>query len=197
MPSSDTRRHGGGHHNNKSYHHGSGGRSSDNKYRRSSGVSWCGLSPWIFVLMITLFFVIIGVIVLSYAYSYGWYVQPDVIVIDQQSQSTLNRAVIPAEPPRIDRQIMTVQIGMLMDYYQRLNVNVTGMNALSRECYNRLVKDVRFKQMTAALIEMIRYDVCLAEAPEEIVYKARTWYGYAPKKGGVDLVEALYCQNCV
>lgn len=206
-------------HNRKDKNHG-----SDDKHRRhrqSSSPSttshrkggwfvWNGFSPCVIILIVVLFVVVFGIVLFGFIYSSSaWAASSSttatvtaVVMESQQQQPIAGGATISIplgssiEPPRIDRPYMAAQIAALMDYYQRVNANVTGMNSISRHCYDRMVLDPRFKQMTTALNEMFRLDVCLSETTEDIIYKAKTWYGFAPKKDGVDIVEALYCTNC-
>lgn len=188
------------HHSSTSHHHRN--KNHRNHSSSGSGGGWwwrwgmCGLSPCVLILVVVLFVLIFGLIIFTVAYGSSGFSS---ITTTTTTIASVGIAQ-PQQPPNmpgIDRQSIMLQITALMDYYQRLNVNVSGLNDLSRRCYDRMVRDHRFKQMTTALVEMIRYDVCIADTHEDIIYKAKTWYGYAPKKPGApDLVEALYCDNC-
>lgn len=200
-------------------HHRSSSSSRHRKHRGASSSSrHCTKSSWFYtrwnvspvvwivggIAALTLFALLIYGLVYAFGgYTSASYTSASTIVIDDNgatASSFHTNTRVPmssATPqPRVDRTTVTQTITALMDYYQRLDVTVSDMNPVSSHCYDRLVRDVRFKQMTAALIEMMRYDVCLSETPEEIVFKAKTWYGYSPKLAGVDLVEALYCDGC-
>jgi len=196
-------------HENDKHRHRNHRRNSSPPPRRGGGwFVWGGFSPCMVVVAIILFLIIFGLIAIGIMYSSSAWSSSTTtvtaVVIDsqRQQQPIAGGATISVpsgasiEPPRIDRPYMGAQIATLMDYYQRVNANVTGMNSISRHCYDRMVLDARFKQMTAALNEMFRLDICLSETTEDIIYKAKTWYGFAPKKDGVDIVEALYCTNC-
>ena len=91
--------------------------------------------------------------------------------------------------PNIDRAFVALQLALLMDYYTKMNISLETLTVGSKQCYNRLTTEPRFRQVTFALVEMMRYDICFGETPEDIVARSRMWiHG----KRGNELVEALY-----